>query len=210
MEKVVLEGNNAREALHKRIAECTKIFHEVSDWMEIIVRHNQTLEDVHARIQFLNEEVSVTMDSLEQQEKFDQIQKADNELSTLFEVKSIAKKELHEFRPIIQIVYMQMHQVDATVDSKWNSMVASNPKGCITYVNQQFEVEASLLSRKWQDKIGGLEEVRKRALELAPKLGPSFEEEEKEKAQAKDESKEENEDKGKQQALLESMKESSN
>jgi hypothetical protein len=65
MEKVVLEGNNAREELHKRTIECRKIFHEVSDSMGIIVRRNKTLEDLHARIQFLNEEVAVAMDPLE-------------------------------------------------------------------------------------------------------------------------------------------------
>jgi hypothetical protein len=37
------------------------------------------------------------MDPLEQQEKFDQIQHADNELNALFEAQSIAKKELQEF-----------------------------------------------------------------------------------------------------------------
>jgi hypothetical protein len=53
------------QALHKRTTECTKIFHEVNDWMGIIARRNQTLEDVRARIQLLNEKVVVTMDSLE-------------------------------------------------------------------------------------------------------------------------------------------------
>jgi len=27
-----------------------------------------------------------------------------------------------------------MHQVDSIADSEWNSLVASKPKGCITYV----------------------------------------------------------------------------
>jgi hypothetical protein len=84
---------------------------------------------------------------------------------------------------------MQMHQVDATADSKWNSLVSSKPKGCITYETQQFVAETSLLSRKWKDKIWSFQEVRKRALELVQDLGPSFEEEEKEKAQEKYESK---------------------
>jgi hypothetical protein len=53
--------------------------------MGIIARCNQTLEDVCTKIQSLNEEVVVTMDPLEQQEKFDQIQHADNELNALFE-----------------------------------------------------------------------------------------------------------------------------
>jgi hypothetical protein len=48
MEKIVLEGNNARATLHKRTTECTKIFREVSDWMGIIARCNQTLEDMCA------------------------------------------------------------------------------------------------------------------------------------------------------------------
>jgi hypothetical protein len=97
MDKIVLEGNNARATLHKRTIECTKIFQEVSDWMGIIVRRNQTLEDMSERIQFLKEEVSFTMHPLEQQEKFDKIQQVDNELNALFEVQSIAKKEMHEF-----------------------------------------------------------------------------------------------------------------
>jgi hypothetical protein len=102
---------------------------------------------------------------------------------------------------------MQMHQVDATADSEWNSLVASKPKGCITDVTQQFVVEASLLARKWQDKIVGFQEVRKRALELVPELGPSFEEVEKERVQEEDERKVETEDKGKKQALPEAMEE---
>jgi hypothetical protein len=58
--------------------------------------HNQTLENVSTRIQLLNEEVAVTMDPLEKQEKFDQIQQEDNELNSLFEAQSVAKG-LHEF-----------------------------------------------------------------------------------------------------------------
>jgi hypothetical protein len=50
MEKIVLEGNNARATLHKHITKCTKIFQEFSDWMGIIARSNPTLEDVCARI----------------------------------------------------------------------------------------------------------------------------------------------------------------
>jgi hypothetical protein len=45
----------------------------------------------------LNKEVAATMDPIEQQHKFDQIQQADNELNALFEVQSIAKKELRDF-----------------------------------------------------------------------------------------------------------------
>jgi hypothetical protein len=79
---------------------------------------------------------------------------------------------------------MQMHQVDATTDFEWNSLVASKPKGCIIYATQQFIVEASLLVRKSQDKFGIFQEVKKKALDLVPELGPSFEEakEEKEKS----------------------------
>jgi hypothetical protein len=65
MEKVVMEGNNAKETLHKCTTECTKIFHEVSDWMGTMARNNQTLEEVHVRIQLLNEEVPITKESLD-------------------------------------------------------------------------------------------------------------------------------------------------
>jgi hypothetical protein len=49
---------------------------------------------------------------------------------------------------------------------------------------QQFVVEASLLARKWQDKVDKFQEVRKRALELILELGPSFEEDKEETVQA--------------------------
>jgi hypothetical protein len=62
----------------------------------------------------LNEEVSITLYPLEQQEKFNKIQQENNELNALFEAQSVAKKELWEFQPIIQTTYLQMHQVDAT------------------------------------------------------------------------------------------------
>jgi hypothetical protein len=46
--------------------------------------------------------------------------------------------------------------------------------------------EASLLARKWRDKVGKFKGVRERALELVPKLGPSFEYAKEEKAQTKE------------------------
>jgi peptidoglycan hydrolase CwlO-like protein len=112
------------------------------------------------------------MDPLEKQQKFDQIQQADNELNALFEAQSVAKKELHDFRPVIQTVYMKMHQVDATIDSEWNSLVASKPKGCITDATQQFVVEASLLARKWQDKVGSFPGSQEVGLRVGPRVGP--------------------------------------
>jgi len=66
----MLEGNNAQATLQKRTTKCTKIFREVSDSTGIMERRNQTIEEVSKRIQFLNEEVAVTMEPLEQQEKF--------------------------------------------------------------------------------------------------------------------------------------------
>jgi hypothetical protein len=73
----------------------------------------------------------------------------------LFEAQSVTKKELREFRLVFHTMYMQMHQVDATTDSEWDSLVISKPKGFIIDVTQRFVVEASLLSRKWKDTIVG-------------------------------------------------------
>ena len=92
MEKIVLEGNNARATLHKQTVECTKIFKEVRDWMGIISRCNHTLEDLCMKIQLLNAEETNTLDPLEQQEKFEKIQQADNELNALYESQTIDKK----------------------------------------------------------------------------------------------------------------------
>jgi hypothetical protein len=70
-----------------------------------------------------------------------------------------------------------MHQVDAIVDSEWNSLVASKIKECITNATQHFFVEASLLARKWCDKVDKFQEVKKRSPEILPELGSLFEEE---------------------------------
>jgi hypothetical protein len=74
-------------------------------------------------------------------------------------------------------------------------------------VTQQFVIEASLLARKWQDKVGSFQEVNKWTLELVPELGPSFEKVEEEKVQEGEQRKEEEEDNGNQQFLLEAVKE---
>jgi hypothetical protein len=94
LEKVVLEGNNAIITLHKKTMECTTIFKEISDWMGVISWCNQTLEDLCSKIQSLNEEAAKSLDPLEQQAKFDEIQQVDNDLNALFEAQTVAKKEL--------------------------------------------------------------------------------------------------------------------
>jgi len=86
-------------------------------------------------------------------------------------------------------------------------MVTSKPKGCITDATQQFMVEASLFTRKWQDKVVNFQGVNKRALELVPELGPSFKEVEKERTQVETGRKAEKEDRGKQQSSTETTKE---
>jgi hypothetical protein len=90
-----------------------------------------------------------------------------------------------------------MHQVDA-IDSEWNSLVASRPKECNKEMTQQFLAEASLLTRKWKDKVQRFHRVKHRALALVPKLGPSFEEVKEENTQIEELKEEENLDKGKQ------------
>jgi hypothetical protein len=72
---------------------------------------------------------------------------------------------------------------------------------------QQFVVEASVLSRKWQDKVENFQEVRKKSLELVPELGPSFEGAKEEIVQAGSGRNLEEEDKEKQQANPETTKE---
>jgi hypothetical protein len=80
---------------------------------------------------------------------------------------------------------MQMNQVDATIYSEWNSLVVAKPKEYNKDTTQQFLAEATLLARKCQDKVG-IFQVKNKALELVPELGPSFEEVKEEKAQTKD------------------------
>ena len=104
---------------------------------------------------------------------------------------------------------MKIHQVDTTIDSKWNLLVASKPKGYSKEETQQFVAETSLLSRKWWDKVGIFQGVKEQALELVLELGPLFEEVKEEKEKTKEPKEEEKEDKGKKHVLLEYVKEPS-
>jgi hypothetical protein len=76
---------------------------------------------------------------------------------------------------------MKINQVDATTDSEWNSLVAAKPKEYNKETTQQFLAEASLLTRKWKDKVEIFQGVKHKAFELVPELGPSFEEAKEEK-----------------------------
>jgi hypothetical protein len=49
LEKIVLEANDARDVMHKKTAECTTILKEVNDWMGVINRRNQALEDLQKK-----------------------------------------------------------------------------------------------------------------------------------------------------------------
>jgi hypothetical protein len=101
-ERVVLEGNDVRTLLHKNTFECTTIFKEFSDWMGVITYRNEKLEDLCTIIHTLNEEATKRHDSLEQQEKIYEIQRADNSLNALFEAKIVEKEELGSFNSIVQ------------------------------------------------------------------------------------------------------------
>jgi hypothetical protein len=46
-----------------------------------------------------------------------------------------------------------MHQVETLLDVEWNSLIASKLKEFNLNATQQFIAEASLLARKWQDKL---------------------------------------------------------
>ena len=93
---------------------------------------------------------------------------------------------MRNFWPVIQTTYMQMHQVDATTYSEWNSLVAAKPKEYNKEMTQQFLTEASLHSWKWQDKVEIFHGVKHRELELVLELGPSFEEVKEEKSQTEE------------------------
>jgi len=67
--------------------------------------------------------------------------------------------------------------------------------------------KALLLARKWQNKADNFQDIRKRALDLVPELGLSFEEVKEESVPENVEIKKETKDKGKQQVILETTKE---
>jgi hypothetical protein len=91
-----------------------------------------------------------------------------------------------------------MHQVDATSDSEWNSLVTTKTKEYNKDMTQQFLAEASLLTQKRQDKVESFHEVKHRELALVLELGSSFEEVKEQNTQTKELKEKENLDKEKQ------------
>jgi hypothetical protein len=67
----------------------------------------------------------------------------------LFDAHTVAKKELQEILPIVQVAYLHMHQLGIIAEVEWNSLVAYKPKDFTTDATKKFVVEASVFAKKW-------------------------------------------------------------
>jgi hypothetical protein len=81
-----------------------------------------------------------------QQAKFQDIQEVD----AMFEATQTAKKELCEFKPVVQTAYAQMQQVKSVEDTKWDTLLATKPQQPDVVATHGSIVGASILVRKWQ------------------------------------------------------------
>jgi hypothetical protein len=63
---------------------------------------------------------------------------------------------------------MKIHQVDATTDFEWKLLVTPKTKVDSKEATQHSIAEASLLTRKWQEKVGNFQGLKEKALDLVP------------------------------------------
>ena len=75
----------------------------------------------------MNMEAQVLIDPIAQQDKFSKIQDVGNRLDAMFEAAQTVKKELQEFKPVVQVVYVQMHQLDSIVNTEWQTLLTTKP-----------------------------------------------------------------------------------
>jgi hypothetical protein len=68
-----------------------------------------------------------------------------------------------------------LQQLDALVDTKWNALLATEPEVLDVNAAQEFVVGASILARKWKDRVDQCDIFRQQALQIVPELGPLFE-----------------------------------
>jgi hypothetical protein len=95
-----------------------------------------------------------------------------------------------------------MHQVDAIVDSEWNSLVASNQRNASQTPLNNLLLKLHYFLGSGRNKVDNFQEVRKRSLELIPELGPSFEKEKSERTEVESESNSKREGKKEQEIQL--------
>jgi hypothetical protein len=65
--------------------------------------------------------------------------------------------------------------LDSLVDTKWNALLATKLEVPDVNVAKEFVVGASILERKWQDRVAHYDSFHEQALSIVPELGPSFE-----------------------------------
>jgi hypothetical protein len=134
-------------------SECSQIFQLVNDWVGLLEPRNKPVEDLRAQIKQMNQEAQAITDPVEQNAKFAQIQEVDECLDLLYDTNQDMKKELREFKPVVQETYVQIQQLDYVVDSKWKTLMATKPIEPDVAMTQEFVIGASILVRKWKDKV---------------------------------------------------------
>jgi hypothetical protein len=65
--------------------------------------------------------------------------------------------------------------LDSLAETEWNALLATKPKVPDINIIQEFVAGASILVRKWQDRVAHYDSFCEQSLSIVPELGPSFE-----------------------------------
>jgi nitrogen fixation protein len=67
-----------------------------------------------------------------------------------------------------------MQQLDAIANTEWTTLLETKLEEPIVTVTQEFFVGASILARKWQDRIKHYNSFHQHTLTIVLELGPFF------------------------------------
>ena len=100
----------------------------VNNWVGLLEKNIKVVEEIRVQIQWMNAEAQSITNPIEQQVKFSKIQEVYNKLDEMYEASQTTKRELMEFKIVVQAIYVQMHQLNFVVNAECNTLLSTKPR----------------------------------------------------------------------------------
>jgi hypothetical protein len=98
----VVEGNLVWSSLHSFVDEFHQLFDMVNDWASLFDQRIQPIMKLCAQLNNMHAKSRAMTDPVKHATKFAKIQAKDEQLDVMDESIRAAKKDLHNFHPIVQ------------------------------------------------------------------------------------------------------------
>jgi len=72
-------------------------------------------------------------------------------------------------------MYVQLEHLDSSIDIEWNSLLATKPEETNVVAGQELVASASILIRKWKERVDQYNQFAQQKMQVIYELGPLFE-----------------------------------